>query len=102
MSGFSGGPSLVTEAQKKSFAPPPKTLERSTGHYTEWIEAAKGGKPAKCEFGFGSLLAETALLGAIAQRTGAYLEWDAVQGRFTNNAEANALVNPPYRSGWSI
>ncbi len=102
LSGFSGGPRLVTEAQRQSFTAPPKTLIRSSGHYTEWIDAAKGGKPANCEFGFGSLLTETALLGVIAQRTGAYLEWDSEQGRIANNAEANLLVNPPYRQGWSL
>ena len=102
LSGFTGGPSLVTEAQKKSFTPPPKTLARSTGHYLEWIAAAKGGQPANCNFEFASLLAETALLGVIAQRTERYLFWDAAGMRFTNDDEANALVNPPYRSGWSL
>lgn len=91
LSGFTGRPQLLPESRQASFDPPPKTLARSSGHYTEWIEAAKGGKPAKCEFGFGSQLAEMALLGCLAVRSGQYLTWDAAAGR-TNSAEANALI----------
>ena len=100
LSGFTGGPKLLSEAA--SFTPPEKTLPRTPGHYPEWIAACKGGKPASCEFGFGALLTETALLGVIAVRTGKRLEWDAAAGRFTNDADANALIAPAYRSGWSL
>ncbi|MGE5644863.1 MAG: Gfo/Idh/MocA family protein [Acidobacteriota bacterium] len=102
LSGFSGGPSLVPTSRNAGFTPPPKTLPRSIGHYVEWIAAAKGGKPANCEFGFGSLLTETALLGVIAQRTGKYLTWDAPSMRITNDADANALVAGSYRAGWCV
>jgi hypothetical protein len=91
LSGFTGKPQLLPESRNKTFNPPPKTLPRSTGHYLEWIEAAKGGKPAKCEFGFGSKLAEMALLGCLAVRTGKHLIWDSAAGR-TNDTEANALI----------
>jgi hypothetical protein len=102
LSGFTGGPRLLPESKMKSFTPPGKTLTRTTGHYSEFIEACKGGKPANCEFGFGALITETALLGSIAVRTGKRLHWDAAQGRITNDAEANALIAPPYRSGWNL
>jgi hypothetical protein len=102
LSGFSGGPRLVPESKNRDFTPPAKTLTRSIGHYREWIEAAKGGKPPNCEFGFGSLLTETALLGVIAQRTGRYLTWDAAAMRITNDADANALVSGMYRAGWCV
>lgn len=102
LSGFSGGPSLVTAAQKASFTPPPKTLERSQGHYEEWIAAAKGGPPAKCNFEFASLIAEAALLGVIAQRTGKFLTWDSENMRIANDSAANDLVGAEYRPGWSL
>ncbi len=102
LSGFSGGPRLLPESRMKSFTPPPPSLPRTPGHYSEWIAACKGGKPASCEFGFGALLTETALLGCIAVRTGKRLVWDAAAGRITNDEGANALVAPPYRSGWSL
>ena len=37
-----------------------------------------------------------------AGRTGIRLEWDAKAMRFTNDEEANKLVNPPYRAGWKL
>ena len=43
------------------------------------------------------------MLGVIASRlAGTKLEWDAENMKFTNNAEANALVTPQFRSGWSL
>jgi predicted dehydrogenase len=95
-SGFSGGPKL------EGYTPPPPTVARSKGHYVEWIAACKGGPAANCEFGFASRVTETALLGVIAQRTGRALEWDAAAGRFTSDAEANLLINPPARESWSL
>jgi hypothetical protein len=77
-------------------------VPRTIGHYDEWIAAAKGGKPANCNFEFGSLLAKTALLGVIAQPTGRQLQWDAESLRITNDTEAHELINPPYRERWSL
>jgi hypothetical protein len=99
-SGFFGGPRLIPENQ--AFTPPPKTLPRTVGHYVEWIQAAKGGPAAHCNFEFGSLLTEVALLGVAATRTGRQLSWDAGAMQFRNDPEANALINPPYRAGWSL
>jgi hypothetical protein len=43
------------------------------------------------------------LLGAIAIRFPSQtLKWNDKKMRFTNNNEANALVNPPYRKGWKL
>ena len=35
-------------------------------------------------------------------RTGLRLEWDSEKMKFTNDDEANKLVNPPYRTGWKL
>jgi predicted dehydrogenase len=103
LSGFTGGShQLLPESRAKSFTEPAKSLPRSEGHYLEWIAAAKGGPPASCEFGFGSLITEVALLGVIAQRTEKSLEWDSTKMRFSNDPEASLLLNPPYRKGWSL
>jgi predicted dehydrogenase len=102
-SGFSGGPSVLGDELKRSFVPPAKTVARSSGHYLEWIAAAKGGPPANCNFEFGGLITETALLGVVAQRSpNRRLEWDSVNLRIPNDSVANELVNPPYRDGWSL
>jgi len=93
---------LLVNGKPTEFTPPPKTIPRTIGHYQEWIAAAKGGKPANCNFDYACLFAETSLLGVIAARTGRDLEYDAGNMRFTNNADANQYLNPPYRSGWSL
>jgi predicted dehydrogenase len=102
LTGFVGGPMVLSEERKASFTEPPATLPRSIGHYREWIDACKGGRPANCNFEFAGAVTETALLGVIAQRTGKILECDADAMRFTNDEPANLLLNPPYREGWSL
>jgi predicted dehydrogenase len=102
LSGFTGGPKLVPNSKNAGFTPPPKTMPRSAGHYMEWINACKGGPPANCNFEFGSLLTEVALLGNLAVRMERELYWSPEDLRITNDAEANQFINPPYRSGWSL
>ncbi len=103
IAGLTGGKHvLLPEARAKEFAPPAKTKPRSEDHYMEWINACKGGPAATCEFGFGSLLTETALLGTIACRTGKSLDWDPMRMRFSNDPAASAMLNPPYRKGWKL
>lgn len=102
LTGGRGRFSLFPENQFRDFVPPPKTLPRSIGHYREFIEAAKGGKPTNCPFSFGGKLTELALTGAIAARTARVLEWDSQNLTFPNDSEANALVNPPKRAGYTL
>ena len=47
-------------------------------------------------------LTEVVLLGNIAIRTKEKLLWDAENLRFKNSDAANKLINPPYRSGWTL
>lgn len=102
LSGFTGKPELVPESRMKSFTPPAPTVKRTIGHYQEWIEAAKGGPAANCQFEFAALLVETALLGVIAQRTGSVLGWSADEMRLSGDDAAIEYLNPPYRVGWSL
>lgn len=103
LAGYSGGANrLLPEKQFRDFTAPPKTLRRTVGHYKEWILAAKGGPAASCNFAIGGQLTEVALVGTLAARTARYLEWNSAGLRITNDAPANALVNPPYRDGWTL
>jgi predicted dehydrogenase len=102
LSGFTGEPALIPAAKSQDMAPPPKAAHRTLGHYQEWIDACKGGRPATCEFDFASRVTETALLGNLAVRTGKLLEWDAESMRISNDADANRFVEEPYRAGWAI
>jgi predicted dehydrogenase len=101
-SSYDRGPRLSPRSLRESFQLPEKTVPRTIGHYREWVAACKGGKTSNCNFEFGGLLTETALLGVIAQRTGKYLTYDAEAARINNEKDANALIQEPYRAGWSL
>ena len=97
------GHRLIPEARNKEVGKPPRTLERSPGHWKEFFAACRGGPPAGSDFGrHAAHLAEVVLLGNIAIRTPQKLYWDGENLRFTNSEEANRLVNPPYREGWKL
>ena len=82
---------------------PPKSLPRSIGHHNEWIAACKGNGTTRSSFDFAGPLTEAVLLGTICVRVGGQrLHWDAANLKFTNSDAANALINPPYRKGWSL
>ena len=101
--GFAAGdPKLLPESKMRDYKIPPKTLPRSVGHYKEWVEACKGGKPAGCNFSFGGPLTEAVLLGNIALRTEGKLYWDAKSMLLTNSNEANRYTQEPYRPGWTL
>lgn len=81
----------------------PSRIPKSPGHHKEWLDACKSGKTGGSHFGYGGPLTEIALLGVIAFRLpGTKLQWDAPRMRFTNNAEANQYIAPPYRQGWTL
>jgi hypothetical protein len=97
------GHQLLPVAKAKAFGKPPQKLERSPGHYQEWINASKGGKPAGSNFpDHAGHLAAVVLMGNIAIRTQERLYWDPEKLQFKNSGAANELLNPPYREGWSL
>lgn len=82
---------------------PAQKIPRVQGHAWDWIEAIRTGRKAGSNFDYGGPLTQVALLGLIAIRfPGEMLKWDAEHARFTNNTQANAYVNPPYRKGWKL
>jgi predicted dehydrogenase len=94
---------LLPESKMREVGKPPQVLPRSPGHYREWLDACKGGKPAGSNFvDHASHLAAVVLMGNIAIRTQQKLFWDAEKLQFTNSDAANQLLNPPYRAGWSL
>jgi predicted dehydrogenase len=68
----------------------------------DWVEAIKGGPPAPANFEYAGLLTEMLLLGNVAIRTGKKLEWDGEKMQCTNCPEAERLIKPEYRQGWSL
>jgi len=97
------GARIFPETKMKAHRRPPKTIERSRGHYEDWIEACKGGHPASSNFDYVGALTEMVLLGVLAMRAkDTKIEWDGDNMTVTNEDEANRYLNPPYRSGWSL
>lgn len=82
---------------------PAERIPRVKSHAWDWLEAIRTGRQAGSNFDYGGPLTQAALLGAIAIRfPGQTLKWDDQAMRFTNNPDANALVQPPYREGWQL
>lgn len=100
-----GGVRLIPEARMKGYKAPEKTFPRleKGDHHKDWLDAIRENRPAGSNFEYGGALSEIGLLGMIAvRRSGTRLEWDNGAMKFTNDAEANALLTPEYREGWSL
>jgi predicted dehydrogenase len=71
------------------------------GPIEEWIRAIKGEGPMPgSNFDYAAPLTEVVLLGALAQRTGRTIDWDAEGMRVVGQPELGALVKEPAREGW--
>lgn len=82
---------------------PPKLLERSKGHYIDWIEAIKTGTPSCAGFSYGGPLTETVLLGVVASSyRNRVLKWDNENMKFSNFDDPDNLIKPVFREGWSL
>ena len=93
---------LLPVEKMRDYEFPPEFLPRSPGHYRDWIRACKGGVPACSNFNVAAPFTEWIALGALAIRLNTRLEWDAENMQITNNSEANQLLRPFVRPGWSI
>lgn len=71
------------------------------GPLEEWISAIKGEGPLPgSNFEYAAPLTEMVLLGALAQRTGRTLEWDAEAMTVKGQPELDVLIKEPTREGW--
>ncbi len=73
-----------------------------TNHHRSWIAACKGEKPSLSNFDYAAPFTEVVLLGNVAMRAGQPIEWDTATKTVTNLPEANRLIDPPYRAGWTL
>ena len=93
---------LLPEKPFAGFTPPKPFIEKSRGHYAEWIHACKTGAPTLCNFDYAGWLTESNHLGNVAYRAGKRLEWDAEKMRATNCPEADQFLRREYRKGWKL
>jgi predicted dehydrogenase len=99
-----GIPMLIPESKRREYGKPPKSLPRSPGHYQEWIDACKAGKPedARSGFWYAGPFTEALLVGNLAVRLGRRVEWDSKAMRSPNCPEADNYITKVYRTGYSI
>jgi len=99
-----GGVRLIPEKAMKAYKVPEKTIPRASEHHRDWLDAIRKGTKAGSDFhDYGGPLTEIAMLGVIALKMpGVKLKWDSARMEFTNSADANQWVKPPYREGWTL
>ena len=96
-------PRLIPESKMKEYKQPPKTIPRvEDSHEQDWVRACKDGRPASADFEYSGLLTEVCLLGNLAKRVDARIEWDGANMKVTNLPEANKYIHTPYREGWTL
>ena len=93
---------LLPEADFRDYAPPPPSIPDSIGHHREWLEACKQRGPTTCNFDYAGALTECVLLGTVAYRAGAELEWDPGAMQIKNHPAAAALLASAPRRGWEF
>lgn len=82
----------------------PRSGDYLAFHAQNFVEAMQANDPSllKCGIETGSVAAINAHMGNIAFKTGRKLYWDAAQGRFKDDAEANSYLKPTYHNGWAF
>jgi predicted dehydrogenase len=94
---------LIPESEMKNFKKPPKTLKRTDGIYSEWVNACRGGEPATSNFDVSGPLTEIVLLGNVAMRyPGTRLDYDGENMKVTNIEDANQFIKRTYAAGWKL
>jgi hypothetical protein len=81
---------------------PPQKLPHVQGHLQEWIQGCKDKAVPCSNFDHAGPVIELLLLGNVATLVGQKLEFDPVAMKVVNNAEADALLRPEHRQGWSL
>ena len=71
-------------------------------HMVNFVECIKSREQPKCNAAVAARAAVTAHLGNIAFKTGRRLTWDEATRSFPDDAEANSLLWPEYRSPWTL
>jgi hypothetical protein len=107
--GFILGNSIYPNSLRQEAGSIARSIPRVDGHYRDWVESCKSGKPSGSNFDWAGPLAEAVLLGNVALRvqvrellTRKKLEWDPVGLKITNLREADEFLRCSYRQGWSL
>lgn len=102
-SSHGGTPVLLPATLMEQARAVPKTMERSPGHYEEWVRGCRGGQKPTASFDYSGPMTETMLLGILSLRApGMRLEWDPENQQIKNAPELNQFIHTEYRKGWTL
>ncbi len=93
---------LLPAEKYAGFQAPPPSIPDSKGHWNEWVEACKTGSPTTCDFSYASRLTETVLLGIVAYRSQAAVNWNPETMQVNGNELAQHLLTKEYRKGFEV
>ncbi len=93
---------LLPERDFPDSAGPPRKFPHVKSHRQEWFQACKGEGGTLSNFGHAGPAIELLLTGNVATLLGQTLEFDPVTCKIVKNAQADALLRPKYREGWSL
>jgi predicted dehydrogenase len=102
---------LLPKKDFAGFKDPERTLPRMDRSITEdiddymkyeWLEMAKGGRPAYSNFDIAATLTEVMLLGNVAILAGKKIEYDGNEMKIPNYPEAERFLRREYRRGWTL
>ena len=106
---YCNSPRFIPESLQKELAEggkfPPKTIPRPNpvgNPHKEWTTAIRANNPAGAgsNFEYSVPFTEMVCLGSVAIRVGKKFSWDSAAMK-TSLSEADALLRPVYRKGWS-
>jgi predicted dehydrogenase len=80
----------------------PKFSQKNSDHYANFLLACKGEEETRSPFSVAGPLTQVFNIGVICQRLGGELQFDRERKQITNNAAANALLDPAPRKGWEV
>lgn len=93
---------LLPVEKFRDFKAPEPTIAPSVGHWKEWADACRTGSATSCNFTRSGRMTETVLLGTVAFRSGARIEWDADKLSAGANQAAQHLLTKDYRKGFEV
>jgi hypothetical protein len=71
-------------------------------HARNFLDCVRSRAKTNCDIETGHISTATTLLGNIAHKTKAYLEWDGNNEKFTNSDAANRLLHYKYRAPYKL
>jgi predicted dehydrogenase len=92
---------LLGDALKDYQAPKP-LYPHSPGHFEEFVQGIHGEGTPVSNFDYAGKLTETVLLGVVALRAGAKIDWDPVNLKAKGNPDADQFIRREYRKGWEL